>query len=331
MIRRVPVVAALLLISSFHAAGQAPSPPTIESVLAKMADYVAAYGEKASLIVAVEKYSQSVLLEGSPVQARPRQLVAEFAIVKTSGNPSWVGFRDVVEVNGEALRDRRDRLVSLFTRTAGDLSEVARIANESARFNVGPVVRNFNVPTAAMFFFRPEHLPRFRFTREGTKKIDGVNTWEIAFKETRSPTFVMNRAGQDVPIDGALWVNPDDGTVVRTRVHMAHFADQVISPMQQAPEQLPPDNPTGHVAAPTRNVDTLNLKPIETAAEIDVTFRPNPDLGLWLPSTMEETYNGPVRMSAAVAPSMGHATTRAKYSEFKQFATAGTIVLPKQR
>ena len=44
---------------------------------------------------------------------------------------------------------------------------------------------------------------------------------------------------------------------------------------------------------------------------------------------MEETYNGPVKMSASVAPAMGHATTRAKYSEFKQFATTGVIVPPK--
>jgi hypothetical protein len=329
MARRTLVAVALLIGAAIHGFGQAPSPPTIESVLAKMAAYVAAYGEKASLIVAVERYSQSVLIEGSPAPSRPRQLVAEFAIVKASGSANWVGFRDVVEVDGTALRDRRDRLVSLFTSKDGDASEVERIANESARFNVGPVVRNFNVPTTAMSFFLPGNLPRFRFTREGTKKIDGVNTWEIGFKETRSPTFVMTRSGRDVPIDGRLWINPDDGTVVRTRLHMIHFADQVASPIQAAPQQLPPTNPNGQIAGPTRNIDTINVKDLETAAEIEVTFRRNPEVGIWLPTSMDETYTGPIRTSVAVAPSMGHATTRAHYSDFKQFGTSVAIVLPK--
>ena len=110
---------------------------------------------------------------------------------------------------------------------------------------------------------------------------------------------------------------------------MEHFADQVASPIQDTPVLTAPTNPNSHVAGPTRNVDTLNIKPIETAAEIEVTFRPVAEIGIWLPSTMEETYNGPLRMSASVAPTMGHATTHAKYSDFKQFATAGTIVLPK--
>ena len=318
------------LLATAVATTTAQPSPTLESVLAKMGAYVSKYGEKASLIVAVEKYSQSAAIEGAAALPRPRSLVAEFALVKTSGTPGWVGFRDVVEVNGEALRDRRDRLVSLFTGKSGDANEVQRIADESARFNVGPVTRNFNVPTAAMMFFTPENLTRFEFTRKGTKKIDNVNAWEITFRETRSPTFVMNRAGKDVPMDGTIWVNPDDGTVVRTRMHMEHFADQTVSPIQDTPVMLPPTNPNSRTAGPTRNVDTLNLKPIESAAEIDVTFKLVPDIGVWLPATMEETYNGPLRLSASVAPTMGHANTHAKYSDFKQFGTASAIVLPKQ-
>ena len=304
--------------------------PTLDAVVAKMGAYVAKYGEKAALIVAVEKYTQSVSVDSTTQMPRPRNLVAEFALVKTSGTPGWVGFRDVVEVNGEALRDRRDRLMSLFTSKDGDAGELERIANESARFNVGPVTRNFNVPTAAMLFFTPENLSRFEFTRKGTQKIDNVNTWEITFKETRSPTFVMNRAGKDVPMDGTVWVNPEDGTVVRTRMHMEHFADQTVSPIQDTPAVPGPLNPNARTAGPARNVDTLNLKPIESAAEIEVTFKAFPELGIWLPASMEETYNGPIRLSASVAPTMGHANTHAKYSTFKQFGTASAIVLPKQ-
>ena len=324
---RPALAVALILIAAQGAAGQPPPDAALDAVLARMAAYVAAYGEKVSLIVAVEKYTQTAVIEGAPDPSRPRSLVAEFALVKAAGNAGWVGFRDVVEVDGTALRDRRDRLVSLFTNTTGDASEVTRIANESARFNVGPVMRNFNVPTAAMFFFLSEHLPRFQFSRRGVKKIEGVNTWEIAFKETRSPTFVMTRAGADVPLDGTLWINPEDGTVVRTRLHMTHFADQMTAPTQAAPEQVPQTNPNGQIAGRTRNVEAITWKPIDSSAEIDVTFQRHAQLGIWLPLKMEEVYAGPIRL--AMTTSAGRATTQARYSDFKQFNTSSSIVLPK--
>jgi len=305
---------------------QSPTDPALEPVLAQMGAYISAYGEKAALIVAVEKYTQTVMFEGAPAPAQPRRLVAEFAIVKTSSG--WVGFRDVVEVDGKPLSDRRDRLVSLFTSTANtDANEVTRIANESARFNAGPVSRNFNVPTTAMFFFLPEHLPRFEFSRKGSKKIDGVDTVEIAFKETRTPTFIMTRAGADVPVSGTLWVKPDDGTVVRTRLRMNNFADQMTSPVQSAPAQRPEMDPSRPQGRRSAAVPAMYWQKVESSADIEVTYRRSQEVGVWLPAVMEELYNGPITLT--VNPSVGRSTTRATYSDFKQFATAGTLVVPK--
>ena len=93
--------------------------------------------------------------------------MSEFAIVKAAGRVGWSGFRDVVEVDGKPVSDRRDRLLSLLTGPAGGEAELRRIADESARYNVGPVIRNFNVPTTALFFFHPGagwpfHVPPHR-------------------------------------------------------------------------------------------------------------------------------------------------------------------------
>ena len=210
--------------------------PGAESIMARVGAYAAAYGDRSSLVVAVETYTQTVTIEGAADVMRPIKLLAEFAIVKLEGG-GWTGFRDVIEVNGKPVRDRRDRLLALLTSPSATMSEAARIANESARFNVGPISRNFNTPTAALFFFLPHHLDRFAFTRKGVKTIDDVRTEEIAFKEQRSPTLIMTRAGKDVPVEGSLWVNPDDGTVVRTRMRMERFADATSAPEQSAPSQ----------------------------------------------------------------------------------------------
>lgn len=109
------------------------------------------------------------------------------------------------------MPDRKDRLATLLTSPSASMSEATRIANESARCNVGPISRNIHTPTAALLFFLPQNLDRFTFTTKGSKNIDGVKTTEIVYKETKLPTLITTRAGRNVPLEGSLWVM-DDGT-----------------------------------------------------------------------------------------------------------------------
>ena len=289
----VPLVAALAVVSAVHA--QSAADPSLDSVIQRMGAYVANYGETASHFVGVERYVQSVTIDGTP-PIKPRQLVAEFAIIKV-GDSGWMGFRDVVAVDGKKIPDRQDRLLSLVTDESADLRQFTRIANESARFNIGPIRRNFNVPTAALFVFQPANLSRFTFKREDPKTIEGVATWEIQFKETRRPTFVMTGAGRDVPIEGSIWVVPGNGTVVQTRLRMRNFADVTTS---------------------------FNLTRIDSAADVEVTYRPDEKLRVWLPVRMVELYTGPITWTGR-PPAIGRAATRATYSDFKQFGTSVKI------
>ncbi len=304
----------------------------LDATLQKMAAYVAGYASKASLIVAVEKYTQSVVFQGAN-PSKPKQLVAEFAIVKVPGGGGWVGYRDVVEVNGEKVTDRANRLASLLTDDMADASQVTKIANESARYNIGPISRNFNVPTAALFFFQPANLARFTFVGKDSKKIDGVATLEVDFKETRTPTFIMTRAGKDVPLEGTLWVVPEDGTVVRTRLRLRNFADQMAAPTQGAPAMRAPVNPNtptgGREALSQSGSDSsITWNRLDSVADIEVTYRREDTLGLWLPSRMTELYEGPLNMTGRAA-SLARATTRAIYSDFKQFGADVKINAPK--
>ena len=367
------------------------SDPALADVIKKMVEYVAAYGEQAGLLVGVEKYTQYE----DPYP--PRHITAEFALVKTSNTTGWAGFRDVVEVNGEAVRDRRDRLLRLFTESSSPISEATRIANESARFNVGPVSRNFNVPTTTLFFFHPTNLGRFTFQRKGTKKIDDVETWEISFTETGRPTMMGTRSGKDVPCQGTVWVIPSNGTVVRTRLRLRNFADAFsmgesgaprISPSEFQPTSPPPapvgggasagsgagsrggatgvpaggasgggsaggsgsgggsgtsggagsgsggagssgGRTAGENARPMPRFEELQMSTIQSRAEIEVTFRHDPQLQLWLPSRMSEEYQGAIPRIIR-RPIAGTARSIATYSDFKQFETSAKIVTPKE-
>lgn len=286
---------------SAPAAATAPAPlpanASADDVMRRMAGYVEGYGGQASLLVAVEDYVQSVtvvvpvmrasrgrmtnVVGVNNVPGEKRRLVSEFALVPNAAAVGgWLGFRDVMQVDGKAVTDRHDRLQALFRADVPDIEEARRIGNESARYNIGPVSRNFNVPTTTLFFFHPGNLSRFTFRRKGTERIDGVETVAVEFRETRVPTLVMNSAGKDVPASGTLWVNPADGAVVRTHLELDGF----------------------HGSG--------------SHAVIDVFYRKDPGVGMWVPARMLENYSGGMA---------GTATMWATYKDFKRFQTTAKI------
>ena len=108
--------------------------------------------------------------DGPTSVTQRHRLVSEFALVpNAAASGGWLGFRDVIEVNGKPVADRGLRLQALFRSDVPDLQEARRIADEGARFNVGPVSRNFNVPTTALFFFHTGNLSRFTFREQGPR------------------------------------------------------------------------------------------------------------------------------------------------------------------
>ena len=264
-----------------HAGDRAPS---VKDVMRRVADYVSAYGDKAAIVVCTERYVQET--DGNTADAQQsRMTVAEFAIVKVATIRGWLGFRDVIEVDGRSLTDRDDRLVRLLTSPGDRYDEARRLTAESARFNIGRVVRNFNVPTTVLFYFTRDHQERFKFTAKGVRP-DG--SWEIAYRETQHPTLIRTPEGKSVPSDGAIWVNPADGTVLRTMLKVGGMG----------------------IGAP---------KGTRGAGTIDVTYTRVATLDMWLPESMLEQFEIKDRDTWETI------TGRASYSNYRQFQTSGRI------
>ena len=77
-----------------------------------------------------------------------RELLSDFLLVKLPGRRLSIPFRDVLEVDGREVGDREARLTRLFLQPAPDaLTRAREIAAESARYNIGRVVRTVNLPT----------------------------------------------------------------------------------------------------------------------------------------------------------------------------------------
>jgi hypothetical protein len=263
---------------------QAQHALSVNDVMKRVERYVDAHGEKASIVVATERYEQTARGTGGGVAAT-RTLVSDFALVHADAIHGWLGFRDVREVDGQRVSDREDRLARVLMGSQGRLDEARRLFDESARYNVGAIQRNFNVPTTALFFFTSENRGRFKFSAR-TVAADG--TWEIAYRETDRPTLIRTPDGESIPSAGTIWVEPQTGTIVRTRLEV----DTIVGRASRGYKSQ------GHV---------------------DVVYQHVPALDMWLPASMEEAF------VAARGEIREEVSGRAVYSDYRQFTTSGRI------
>jgi hypothetical protein len=200
-------------------------------LLSRMRDFIARYQQSFASIVAEEQYRQEYwqrrLPYPSPLQATRRDLRSEMGFAFFPGTGIWFGFRDVLEADGTAIPDRNRELQKLFLdRRVPTSEQFKRVAESSARFNIGPAVRNFNVPMTTLLFASPEHRDRCQFELLRTERHDGLETAVIAFTETARPTLIT-RNGHDRPSRGLFWVETASGRILRTDLAIAEDTIEV--------------------------------------------------------------------------------------------------------
>jgi hypothetical protein len=277
------LIAALAVWALVPPAGAAGGRVSLDEVMRRVSAYVDGYGEKASIIVATERYTQEA--HGTAKEPEQREIVSDVAIVRIAALRTWQGFRDVIEVDGVRVTDRDDRLSAVLMASEGRLDEARRLSDESARYNIGSIQRNFNVPTAALFFFGSENRGRFKFS---ARTVEPDGSWQIEFRETERPTFIRTPEGRSIYSEGTLWVSPADGVIVRTRLKV----------------EIPP-----------RSGDRNR----SGAGVVDVTFHHVDGFDMWLPGAMAETFES--RGSGGWQRVEGRAT----YDNYRRFETAVRI------
>ena len=228
--------------------------PSLRDVLDRAGQYVVRYGESLATVVADEDYTQK-LVSKSGGGSRERVLHSEIAFVKLADSTEWQGFRDVLAVDGRPVQGNSGRLERVLRDAPpAILPQVRLLAAESARYNLGTLHRDFNVPTTVLQFVHPAHQHRFRFSRRRDETAAAAenprqNMWVIEFRERDRGTLIRTTDGKDVPVHGRLWIVPDEGRIVRSV-----FATKAFG------------------------------------TEVSVTWAPDSRLDLWVPSEMRERY-----------------------------------------
>jgi len=217
------VVAAFVLgaagVGGQSGGGQPAEADRLAGLLDRATAHVERFYRDFGSMVAEERYEQRI----RPVPGSSRRstalgpqrtvLLSDFLLAQLPGE-GWVPFRDVIEHDGQPVDDRQARLADLFLSGAEDAFEQAgAVMDESARYNIGNVERNINVPTLALGFLMRDIRDRFSFRLDG--RDDGAVV--LAYKEAARPTVVRNGSGGDLPVEGRFWID-EQGAVLRTEL-----------------------------------------------------------------------------------------------------------------
>jgi hypothetical protein len=207
--------------------------PALDTVLDRAGKYVVEFQRSLSGVVAEESYVQSVRYplgtSSRTNQFLPthRELKSDLLLVRPAGVDRWLQFRDVFEVDGKEVRDRNERLMTLFVRpSTSSAAQVERILNESSRYNIGNLQRTVNAPVLALVILDPANQSRFRFKRvphgdlqlgRGTPKPPD-SVWVVEYREVEKETLIRTTNGGDLPTRGRFWIEPATGQVAASEM-----------------------------------------------------------------------------------------------------------------
>ena len=206
-------IAISLIIVLVTALPHAQTEPVLEDVLARMHAYLNEYAKQLPAMIATERYQQRF---GSGMRRSQRLLVSDYGLIQVQGDSEWLGFREVLSVDGKQVTDSARRLTELLAKPSAHALQQARlIAEESARYNIGPIVRTTNDPAVVLELLDGRHRDRMRFSKNSETSIDGTRVWIVRYQEVGSPTIIRTRDRKDIPSRGRAWIDLTTGRILR--------------------------------------------------------------------------------------------------------------------
>ncbi len=198
--------------------------PGTPDLLRLAGQHVVGFGQDVEGIVAREEYVQTVRQWPTSVPKSPgrgrrlenRHLRSDLLLVHDPAVP-WQVHRDVLAVDGRDLPGREERLRLLFsTPSSADAGALLlAIIEDSARYNLGHIERNINIPTFPMIVLHPTHQARFAFRDRGAVVEDGRAARLFTFRERGRPRVIRDRHGRDVQTEGRVILDAASGELLR--------------------------------------------------------------------------------------------------------------------
>ena len=170
----------------------------------------------------------------------------------------------------------------------------------------------------ALFFLQSTNVARFKFRKDGEEVIDGHRVWKVRYQEARKPTIIRTSSGKDMPLTGTYWIDATAGEVLRTHMEIATeatmSADQKARTGPTAPAGGPANTLGKTYGSIPLDTDTGVVRRLNSSASVTVSYKKDSRLGLLVPDTMMETYEGPTVNAFTGREEVNRSTARPRYS-----------------
>jgi hypothetical protein len=277
-----------LMLSATGASAQVADAPPVRDVLARVADYVRQFEANFALAVSDERYEQIVFVDTSTIATRVMD--SEMLFVWLPHEQLWLAARNPRVVDGKPVADSAGQLERAVGATEVERrARLARLRDESAKYNIGPIRRNFSDPTFPLQFAAARLQSRFRWQVMERDRTNGVDAWRLDYEEIARPALIR-RERISLPASGSIWVDVATGAVVRTRLYVS-------------------DNGTS------------------VRANMDVDYRFEPKLDVWVPARMSEIYSQTRERGGTAPVRENRVRCQATYTNYRRF-DATVRVLP---
>lgn len=254
--------------SRTNAAVVKPLPVAVTAAMA----HAARFSQLAAMLLADEHYLQEVKTRPSSaslasmsrtstagITIERRVLDSEVALIHVIEGELWLLARDVQRVDGKPLSEaQRIPLPAVHPSSTPDaLKKFREIAAQGARFNIGAISRDLNVPTLALWLLTPTIRPRLAFSEAGKETINGTLCDVIRFKEKAEP-YLFDADGEPTPVSGRFWIDRARSAVVKTELVLEGRSSNRAT----------------------------------SRAQVTVSYAFDQALSAWVPQTMIERYDG---------------------------------------
>lgn len=169
--------------------------------------------------------------------------------------------------------ENREDLRQLLSR--GSFARIGRqLADHNARYNLGSIERNFNDPMLALVILDDRHRSRFRFRRRSVERTEATTLVTVEFTERDRPTLVRGTDGRQIFSTGELVIEVATGRLRRS---------------------------------------VITLKDRTITASLTTVFTENDKLGLWLPASLTERYEGTTDRQREIV------AAESRYANYRKF------------
>ena len=268
--------------------------PSLPDLLQRAGAYVQRLEADFSTVIGDEQYEQKSVMRGTQLlgfrPGRSRKMTSEMSFMFLPDDVAWLSIRNVLRVDKETVADSKARLdAALADPTPARGSQLRRLRDEGARFNIGQMSRNFADPMLGLQIVDPSFQPRFMFSYGAVERVRGLSTVRVTFVEHTHPAIIRRTADEaDLLSRGDLWISPADGVVHQTRL-------------------------------------VIDDSKFDARATITVVFAREAKLDRWLPARMDEEYvqQGVSGSGGAFIERIECAAT---YSNYRRFETSARVL-----